>query len=237
MLDVIGFIFRTAKREVGLVTSVKLAIAPALLFGWKGLAQRVGWDDFNPSFLTTSLTTVLIVALSLLYIIAKSAKPNFKLSLPHGGLSQTPLSSATGSGTGNYVRFCVETDSGVAVNNCSASIIDIQKRKPEDADFMDVGFTDRVELEWSHSGHEKVRDLNPYEPMYLAIASASTLNNNLTIETPQEFPYKYLGLLSGIAIYRFKVRVTGDKVSKLITIDVDWKENWDTITVSRGPDV
>lgn len=239
MWNVFGYIFRTAKREAGLMTFLKFLGIAALPSGWKVLANYFCWDAVNPSALTTFLSTGIIVAVGLLFVIAKNAKeleePKFELSLPYKGLSQTPVSSPAGSGTANYIRLCVETTSGVAVKNCSASIVGIEKRKPEDSDFIKLDFTDRVELEWSHSNHTKVIVLNPLEPMYIAIARASTLDNSLRFETPQDLPNKYGDFLSDNAVYRFKVRVTGDGVSKLISIDVDWKGNWDTISVSEEP--
>lgn len=231
-----------------------IGIKRVLIFGAVGviggsqqwlLSKGYAWAGLVPSY---AIWIIVPLALSLWWVLEyavslkEKLKPNFVLSLPHGGISHTPERKVISVGTTGilneykaiYVRFCVEPVSESNVEDCTAELVSVLKRD-SDGQFHETGFIDPIQLLWSHSGGAKQKTLKPKVKNYVGILKVrgDTENGFINPEFEVPVPLKIKDIFEDCTTYRLEVVVNGGGRSKSIVIDVARGFPWDNITAEE----
>ena len=159
-------------------------------------------------------------------------KLNLRFSGKDDCVAQTPMSSGI---NGVYVRVKVTNLRRQVARSCRAFLNGVEKQAT-DGRFQPTIYTDSLPLAWSCQPEGLERsplDLLHGVSQYVDVVAAFEGGRYLEPQVAP-FPRRYFSLFADHeAIYRFTIQVSGDGVDpRVITIDVNWKGQWNTLQVS-----
>lgn len=129
----------------------------------------------------------------------------------------------------SYLRISVIATSAVAIKNCQAFILFLEKQTNPNETFIHINLPQPIALA------SEPFDVMPSIPRMVDFMKASEQDNKLT--RTGYWPYALANCFSDTATYRFTIAVNGDGVTaKPIKVDVVWQGVWNRIPAHQVDD-
>lgn len=215
MIKVILYIYQTAREQFRLVGFLKVLCFALVPLVWAKIAPEAQ----TPSTFTLVVLTLLILSIGILFVIAAKAQsiqePKFKLDLH----VSSPVRGGNHDAYFNFINVSVANISGVNLEHCTAFLKGLSKNQEPSQ------FDKSIPLIWNFPQDSPEAKIVVGNELLVHVAIVGNKGHGLKLAGKQWNRLK--NQFEDHAVYRFEVLVNSGVSSQIITIEVDWKGEWD----------
>lgn len=130
-----------------------------------------------------------------------------------------------------YVRGLVKATARTQLESCAAYLTGIKKRDAASGVFVNVPWSDDLQLPWSITNRLEVSVPSEVR-RYFNIVRVEKKKNELELPEGVLWPLRLRGLFDDKTTYRLALSVVGDRITRTKEIEVHWSGKWDGISAS-----
>jgi hypothetical protein len=131
-----------------------------------------------------------------------------------------------------YIRARVKAVAKFSVKDCTAFLVDVQKKRGDSKEFSATGFADSLQLGWAVIGVKEI-ELPHMVTRFVDLLKVNDVDERLRF--CGAWPLSLNNLFDEHGTYRLTIVVTGQGISESLPIDVEWNGNWDEIKAQVSP--
>lgn len=195
-----------------------------------GLGFFNAWSE-GENFLRLAVVSLFITLCIITYRHYKKLRTNLIISFNSDThrIKNIPYRVNNISVDAKWLRIKLRNRYDNTARQCRPLLLNVVRL--EDGKSVELGYTDRLQLNWSGIEKENTAlDIFKDSEYFFAVFSVGS-NNSVMLNTPH-CPGNLSNLFSSQGIYRIKVQVIGDDSrSNILELDFAWTGQWDKLLV------